>query len=1120
MTNTQALAITTPATGLQLYDTTNNKNLLYNGTLWQNIATETWVAGQGYLTTAPTLAQVTTAGNTTTSDITVGGINSTWDYSLSRDSGSANTRLGRFKFIRSTYNPTGVSASIDFWRGGSAYEGILAFSTNPGSSIGDTSVERMRITDSGNVLIGTTTDAGYKLDVNGTFRASSGGGILDFRSTGFTYVSRMYLTGDFLYNSSNQPSLGIGGRMSMVSNTGIDFQWQNFVQGQFNFTATASTNNSIASPKNSFIVNHTFTDGASSSLSAFKSMVILDNINMTTFPLTTYHALYINPTVVAGTTNVIGIEVAKGKVITSASVTALSALAQGVYFNNTLVAAANNDVLVGLDINPTFTNGAFTGVANYALRLGNNQNMLLRGEGMIYHDSGSSRILVGTDAAGIYLGYNFGSRQIHFGSGGTGNILFRSSGNVVLENANSNLLVGTTTNSGYKLDVNGSARVGSLGLYGDNGTITAPLIRFNGSNKVNVDPQGYGTFTNDSLITGNYILASGGGIRANGGFGTKAGSSVISTPFMSYGISRPDADASINTLAGMGGVHDGASAWYQGLGLVFYTSSGSDISGGSFLTEKMRLSSVGNLGIGTTNPTSKLYLDGGLFTKKYYTDTANNTINFGSAYELFGTLHASSGYSFFINPTGWASGWDFNIGNATTYFNFNQSSGFSAFKVTTTALSLGGGHLSFYVSSPDTGWSYTSANGWDFVIRGSADEKLRIKSGGNVLIGTSTDSGYKLDVNGTMRVSGNVDIGTSAASSTITLPQSTGWTDFVLTNYNQANTGVRFRNPTGTRSVTIGGANLDLTGSGIIQGGTLKAGNLTLTYTTISGFNNAQLDLNGDNVILNSRPNTASPIRILNGNAGASSKGTVYISDYSNLATAVNASASLQVDSTVQGFLPPRLTTTQKNAITTPATGLEVYDSTTNTPNYYNGTTWVGVASNQSTGLSPGLFAQTSDSTPVVNTTVETTLISTGVGTLTVPANQFQVGASYIAYLSGVMSSQNNATMEIHLRSNGFILADTSPMTLSAATGKFWELHVNFTIRAIGGGGVAAIVTSGRFSYNKNAGNNPESVGFSSTNNTTFDTTINNTLVINARWGSASPLDSIYTKIFNLYRVY
>lgn len=53
-----------------------------------------------------------------------------------------------------------------------------------------------------------------------------------------------------------------------------------------------------------------------------------------------------------------------------------------------------------------------------------------------------------------------------------------------------------------------------------------------------------------------------------------------------------------------------------------------------------------------------------------------------------------------------------------------------------------------------------------------------------------------------------------------------------------------------------------------------------------------------------------------------------------------NASAVLQADSTTKGFLPPRMTTTQKNAIATPAAGLVVYDTTTNKLCCYNGSTW------------------------------------------------------------------------------------------------------------------------------------------------------------------------------------
>jgi hypothetical protein len=53
-----------------------------------------------------------------------------------------------------------------------------------------------------------------------------------------------------------------------------------------------------------------------------------------------------------------------------------------------------------------------------------------------------------------------------------------------------------------------------------------------------------------------------------------------------------------------------------------------------------------------------------------------------------------------------------------------------------------------------------------------------------------------------------------------------------------------------------------------------------------------------------------------------------------------DASSQVQIDSTTKGFLPPRMTTTQKNAIASPAAGLVVYDSTTNKLCCYNGSTW------------------------------------------------------------------------------------------------------------------------------------------------------------------------------------
>jgi hypothetical protein len=59
-----------------------------------------------------------------------------------------------------------------------------------------------------------------------------------------------------------------------------------------------------------------------------------------------------------------------------------------------------------------------------------------------------------------------------------------------------------------------------------------------------------------------------------------------------------------------------------------------------------------------------------------------------------------------------------------------------------------------------------------------------------------------------------------------------------------------------------------------------------------------------------------------------------------SVGAALNASAILQASSTTKGFLPPVMTTTQKNAIASPATGLVLYDSTTNKLQCYNGSTW------------------------------------------------------------------------------------------------------------------------------------------------------------------------------------
>ena len=61
--------------------------------------------------------------------------------------------------------------------------------------------------------------------------------------------------------------------------------------------------------------------------------------------------------------------------------------------------------------------------------------------------------------------------------------------------------------------------------------------------------------------------------------------------------------------------------------------------------------------------------------------------------------------------------------------------------------------------------------------------------------------------------------------------------------------------------------------------------------------------------------------------------------------TNINASAALQISSSTQGFLPPVMTTTQKNAISSPATGLVVFDSTLGKLCVYGGSVWQTITS-------------------------------------------------------------------------------------------------------------------------------------------------------------------------------
>lgn len=171
-------------------------------------------------------------------------------------------------------------------------------------------------------------------------------------------------------------------------------------------------------------------------------------------------------------------------------------------------------------------------------------------------------------------------------------------------------------------------------------------------------------------------------------------------------------------------------------------------------------------------------------------------------------------------------------------------------------------------------------------------------------------------------------------------------------------------------------------------------------------------------------------------------------------------------------------------------------------------------------GYTRGLFAQTANSTPITNTTAETSLINGGVGTLTVPANAFKVGDSFRAVMAGILNVANNQTIRIRVKSGSVILLDSGAQSISNITNDVFSLNVDFTIRALGAAGVASIVSLGTFHYVKTSNASTQGFAFNTVNSTTFDTTISNTLSITVQWGAADPADSIYTDIFILNKTY
>ena len=240
-----------------------------------------------------------------------------------------------------------------------------------------------------------------------------------------------------------------------------------------------------------------------------------------------------------------------------------------------------------------------------------------------------------------------------------------------------NLLLGTTTDSGQKLVISDSI----------------PTLRISGTRNANWT-------VNQIMASLEYFSDDASGSAAN------------------------SVRASINLV-------NEVSVYGSTTGLSFSTKG--DVAG--LPTEKMRISSAGNIGIGTTSPSTKFDLIGGgpSSTFRLSNSSSDNTVKYGSIIgrhyknseeDVAGMLITSSSNAF-----------------AQSVIIGGGISGVNAVNI-----------VAFY-----TGADYTTLGG---------TERMRINNSGNVLIGTSTDSGEKLVVAGTAKFGGQVTIPATPVSTT------------------------------------------------------------------------------------------------------------------------------------------------------------------------------------------------------------------------------------------------------------------------------------------------------------------------------------------------------------------
>jgi len=241
-----------------------------------------------------------------------------------------------------------------------------------------------------------------------------------------------------------------------------------------------------------------------------------------------------------------------------------------------------------------------------------------------------------------------------------------------------------------------------------------------------------------------------------------------------------------------------------------------------------------------------------------------------------------------------------------------------------------------------------TANSVPLFFTTGSTERMRIDSSGNVGIGTSSPS-QKLHVN-----NGNILVGTAGSNAVLYLDSTA---TYVRRNSSDGSLVLNNQAASNTIFTTNASETMRIDSSGNVGIGTASPNfRLQLNVTPASTANYLQ--------ITNGTTGTTSGDGMLVG-VDSSNDAIVWMQEAANLKFATsntermridssgnvgigataNASAILDAQSTTKGVRFPNMTTTQKNAVSSPAAGLVVFDTTLAKLCVYSGSAWQTITS-------------------------------------------------------------------------------------------------------------------------------------------------------------------------------